>query len=372
MGSMVIRKSTVMPMLVNHTSDEDPTSTKSMGGVVEVIVPPTFTSRAVVPASVAPASQASPAPTTVKVSMDYWQEVNFPLTEKDINQLANNDAYVPMFLANAASTIADDISTSLLSQYKGIYGFVGTPGTTPFGVSTLEAQNAKQVLTEQKCPKQMRHLLLDTTGYANATGLPAFQSAFNSGSTDTIVEGEIGRKLGFNWHEDQNVQRHISTPLTAGAATVNGAHALGVTSVSIAKATNASPLVQGDIITFAGDSQTYVIGADIALSVGNTLISIQPGLKVAKVGGEAVTLKASHTLNLAFNPMAFAFASRPSAQLNLPELRTGKVVGTFVDDMTGVVLKLIIQDEYHQTGFYLSCLWGAKLVDPRLVTRIAG
>lgn len=372
MGSMVIRKATVMSMLVNRTSAEDPSSSKTLGGNVEVIVPPTFTSRAVVPAATPPVSQGQPAPTTVQVPLEYWQEVNFNLTERDINLLSNNDAYVPMFLANAASAIADDIATSLLAQYKGIYGYVGVAGTTPFGTSTLEAQNAKLILTNQRCPKQMRNLVLDTTAYANATGLPAFQSAFNSGTTDTIVEGEIGRKLGFNWYEDQNVQTHISTPLTAGAATINGTFAIGATTVNIAKATNASPLVQGDIISFAGDAQTYVVTANVTLVAGTTNVTIQPPLRVAKVGGEAMSLRASHTVSLAFNPMAFAFASRPNAQLNLPELRTGKVVGTFVDDMTGVVLKLVIQDEYHQTGFYLSCLWGAKLVDPRLAARVAG
>jgi hypothetical protein len=45
---------------------------------------------------------------------------------------------------------------------------------------------------------------------------------------------------------------------------------------------------------------------------------------------------------------------------------------TWVDDMTGVVLRLEIRQEYHQTGFYLSCLWGAVLVDPRLAVRVMG
>jgi hypothetical protein len=43
-----------------------------------------------------------------------------------------------------------------------------------------------------------------------------------------------------------------------------------------------------------------------------------------------------------------------------------------VDDMTGVTLRLEIRDEYHQLGFYLSCLWGTVLLDPRLAVRIAG
>jgi ribosomal protein S11 len=364
MGAMTIRNHTPIPALVNHTSSEDPTTPKTMGGTVSVIVPPEYSTRDVTPGSTAPASQGQPNPTTVNVPLDHWKEVNFNLTERDITQMENNEAYVPMFLSNAAAAIADDVSASIFANYKGVYGFTGTPGTTPFATSTVAAQDAKKILTEQKCPKLMRHLVLDTDAYANATGLPAFQSAFNSGDTMTIQEGEIGRKLGFNWHEDVNAPTH-----TAGAAAgylVNQAdHAIGDLDVTVDTGTGSWAV--GDIFTVAGDSQTYVV-----TSSSSTVMNYKPKAKTAFANNAAITKKASHQVSLAFNPFAMAFVSRPNAQLNLPELRQGKVIGTFVDDMTGVVLKLVIADEYHQTGFYLSCLWGTQLVDERLITRIAG
>ncbi len=351
-GAMVIRNQTPIPALVNHASSEDPTTEKTLGGTVSVIVPPEFSTRDVTPASTPPASQGRPAPTAVNVPLDYWKEVNFSLTSRDVVQMENDSTYIPMFLANAAASVADDISASIFSNYTGVYGFAGTPGTTPFASSTATAQEAKKVLTEQKCPKSMRHLVLDTDAYANASGLPAFQYYMNSGSTETVIEGEVGRKVGFNWHEDVNAPYH-----TAGSASgflINQVgHAVGDTTVMVDTGTGTWNV--GDVFTVAGDSQTYVV-----TSSTSTVINYQPKAKTAWANNAAITRKASHQISLAFNPYAFAFVSRPNAQLNLPELRGGKVVSSFVDDLTGVVLKLIIQDEYHQTGFYISCLWGLR------------
>jgi hypothetical protein len=182
----------------------------------------------------------------------------------------------------------------------------------------------------------------------------------------------VSRAYGFDWYEDVGLDNisHLSTPLSPGAATVHGPHPVGTKTVTINKATNPSPLVIGDVITFAGDSQQYVVTQDVTLGVGNTAIQVEPALRLPKTGGEAVTLLASHSINLAFHPFAFAFDSRPAARLNIPGVTNNFL--TWVDDMTGVTLRLEIRDEYHQLGFYLSCLWGTVLVDPRLAVRIAG
>lgn len=367
-----IRAQTALPALVNNITVGDRSQSASRGGITEVIVPPEFATRDIVPAAVPPASAAAPNPTTVQVPLDFWKEVNFPLTEKHITLLENADAAAPMFLQNAVGPIVEEITSSIVGTYRGIYGYVGTAGTTPFGASPAEAQQAKTALTRQKSPRFMRKLVLNSGAYGNATGLQNFRLVDQSGTTETLREGEVGRAYGFDWHEDVGLDgiSHISTPLTAGACTVNGAHPIGATTISIAKATTASPLAAGDIISFAGDTQTYVVTTGVTLIVGNTNVQIQPPLKVAKTTGQAVTLRASHSINLAFHPMAFAFDSRPAARISLPGVTSNFM--TWVDEMTGVALRLEIKEEYHQVGFYLSCLWGAKLVDPRLAVRIAG
>jgi hypothetical protein len=367
-----IRAQTMLPGLVNHETTGDRTQGATKGGITEVIVPPEFMTRDVVPAAVPPASAAAPNPTTVQIPLDFWKEVNFPLTEKHITLLENADTVAPMFLQNAAGPIVEQITASIMANYKGIYGQVGTPGTTPFAAAPTVAQRAKTMLTKQRCPRFNRVMALNSGAYGNATALDAFRDVDKSGRSETFLEGEITRAYGFSWYEDVGLDgiSHVSTPLTAGAATANGVNALGAVTLSIAKLTNASPLVAGDILTIAGDSQQYVVRTAVSLIVGNTAVSISPPLRRATAGGEAIALAASAGVSLAFHPYALAFDSRPAARLNLPGVTSNFM--TWVDDMTGVVLRLEIRDEYHQVGFYLSCLWGAKLVDPRLAVRVAG
>ncbi|MFG6094110.1 hypothetical protein SPB21_02620 [Leptothoe sp. ISB3NOV94-8A] len=367
LGAQTIRQHTCLPMLVNNIPAGDREQAHSPGGVTEVIVPPEFASRDVVPGPTPPTSQSAPAPSTVKVNLNYWKEVNFPLTEKQISLIESADDQVPMFLANAVSPIVEDITAAIAAQYKGIYGYIGTGGTTPFAATPTDAQNAKKVLTKQKCPKFMRRLVLNTDAYGNATGLDAFARALNFGSTEVIREGEISHAYGFDWYEDVGLDdiNHSNPNGTPAGWLVNQAnHAVDDTTVVID--TGDGPPVAGDIFTVAGDTQTYVV---IGFGVGSTL-TYAPKAKVAWVNNAALTFKGDHAINLAFHPMAFAFDSRPAARLRIPGMTSSFM--TWVDDMTGVVLRLEIRDEYHQTGFYLSCLWGAELVDARLAARIAG
>jgi hypothetical protein len=139
-GAKAIRKHTIMPALVNHISQESETTPKGFGGTVEVIIPPDMSSRDVVPASTPPASQNQPNPSTKAVPLNFWKEVNFPLTDRHITLIENSSEVIPMFIEVAGTTLADDLSAYIMSKYVGVYGWAGASGVTPFATSLLEAQ----------------------------------------------------------------------------------------------------------------------------------------------------------------------------------------------------------------------------------------
>jgi hypothetical protein len=365
LGMQVVRQQTSLPALVNHQTEGERANEMRRGGQTEVIVPPEFATRDVVPASTPPASGASPAPNTVPVPLNYWKEVNFPLSTKQVALMENADRDVPMFLRNAVGPIVEDMTASIAAQYKGIYGYVGTAGTTPFASTPTEAQQAKTTLTRQPCPRWMRQMVVNTDAYANAIALPQFSEVYKFGSDEAIREGEVRRAIGFDWWEDVGLDglQHTTTASLDDWLVNQADHAAGDTTVTVDS--GATPAGVGDIFTVAGDSQTYVVTASTP-----TTITYQPAAKVNWADNAQITFKASHALNFAFNPFAWAFDSRPAVRLSLPGVTSNFM--TWVDDETGVVLRLEIRDEYHQTGFYLSCLWGAVLVDPRLACRVAG
>lgn len=364
-SSMAIRKQTALPALVNHMTLGDPSEAQPRGGTVNLVVPPEFVTRDVVPGSTPPASPADPSPPTVAVPLNHWKEVPIPLTDKHLWQIDNSGSAIPMFLQNAVGPIVEDITSLGAAKYKGLYGYVGTAGTTPFATSPIDAQNAKKVLTRQKAPKFMRQMLLNTDAYSNASGLSAFQAALNYGSSEVVRTGEIREAIGFSWHEDVVLDDIIHE--TGGGASwlVNQAdHAIADTTIIIDTGSGA-PVV-GDIFTVAGDTQTYVVS-----SYGSNTITYAPAAKVAWANNAAITFKADHAINLAFNPYCFGFVSAPTKEPNIEGLPADSSM-TWVDDMTGVALRLMAKREHYQTSLYLSCLWGFELVNPRLGVRIAG
>lgn len=364
-GLMTLRNSGAVIQAVNRDWGND---VAKKGDTINVPVPAAIAAASVTPNNVPPAT-ADIAPTTVPIAMTNWQEAAFELTDAQLDQIMQQDV-ITMEQSAAIAALVDAITVDLYSKYVGVYGISGTAGTTPFATDITAATNARKVLNKQLAPLQDRHIIVNPDAEANALALAPFASFLQSDDPNVISEGQLGRKLGFDWAMSQQVPTQATTTLTAGAATVNGVNALGATTVSIAKATNTSPLIVGDILTIANQPTTYVVTANVTLAVGNTNVSISPALKAATVGGEAVTLTNAHVVNLAFQRNAFALASRPLSNIGGNAL--GSMFESAVDPVSGLALRLEVRREYKRTRFSYDVLWGSALVRPELACRILG
>lgn len=86
--------------------------------------------------------------------------------------------------------------------------------------------------------------------------------------------------------------------------TVNGAHAIGDSTISLTgfTANTSGVLKAGDLLTFAGDTKVYMITADVDTGVAETTktVSIEPPLQTALANTDAVvTNQPSFTVALA-------------------------------------------------------------------------
>ncbi|MDY7559954.1 P22 phage major capsid protein family protein [Pseudomonas sp. CCC3.2] len=361
-GLVALRSMNVMPRLVNSDYQG---AAQEKNSVINVPVPSAITVQQVVPGATPPVT-ADMSPTSVPITLDQWFEAPFYITDQEAMNVMKGT--VPMQATEAIKSIANNVNAYILNLGTSFFSMSGTPGTTPFASDTTAASVARKLLNKQLAPTGDRRIVLDMDSEGNAIILPMFQQAQMAGNNTTLVEGVIGRKVGFDWYADQQVPTFVSTPLTVGACTANGVNNAGSKLVSIAKATNASPLVKGDIISFAGSAQTYVVTAANTLSVGNTNVSIYPGLVLATAGGETVTLKASHVLNLAFHRDAIAFATRPLQEVIHPAV----ISVSQVDPVSGLSLRLEITRQHKQTRYSFDILYGGACVRPELGTRIAG
>lgn len=326
-----------MPRLVN--SDYSNLAAQQ-GASIDVPIPSAIKAQAVTPGATSQdTGDISPVSATIK--LDRWMEAPFYLTDKDLMEA--NRGVIPMQASEAVKAIANDVNATLLGLGRKFYGMVGTPGTTPFS-TVVDATNARKVLNRQLAPVNDRRIVLDPDAEAAALGLSGFADVSKSGDARPIIDGTIGRKYGFDWAMDQQVPTFEASVMTEGALTVNGANEAGAQVVSLAKATNAAGLKEGDILTIAGDAQTYVVM-------------------------EAVTVSGSHVMNLAFHRDAIAFATRP---LMDSANGLGNLIQSAVDPVSGLSLRLEVSREHKRTRFSYDILYGADVVRRELGCRIAG
>ena len=182
-------------------------------------------------------------------------------------------------------------------------------GTTPSGLTDLA--NARKELNIQKVPVAGRVAVWDPEADAKFTTVDALVNAEKSGTTQALREGSIGRVFGLDNYMAQGIKKH-STGATAFTTVKLGASAsVGATEISLSGATITGKLVKGDVLTVLNEN--YVVTEDTAAASSNAISSVKiyPALKKAGTTSTTVTLVDNHTANLAFNPNAFSFVTRP-------------------------------------------------------------
>lgn len=388
-GLMSLRTRCIMPRLVNGDYG---TEAAMKGTTIDVPVPVAVGTTTVSPSNTL-ASPTDLTPGVVQISLDQWYQNNpIALSDKDLVEIDENAHFLPMQLMEAIKALATVVNQHIMGKYKGtsrgVYGFLSNPtagvGTIldPFGSGTTDtsgvnaATRAKKVLNQQLCPRRDRRGVLNFDAEAAALELAAFSNFEQTDDRAVKIEGEIGRKYGIDWVADDDVLDHtVGDAYEASPAdvTVKAAEPVGSTSIGLIDA-GAGDVNVGDIITIAGDSQTYcVVGAaNYTLHAVNAVeVSILPALKVACSGTEVVTIKNSHAVNLVFHRDAFAFATRPLLA-NTIDMSLGSKMLTMQDPVTGLILRLEVSRQHKQTIWEFDLLWGADLVRPELAMRIAG
>jgi hypothetical protein len=113
---------------------------------------------------------------------------------------------------------------------------------------------------------------------------------------------------------------------------------------------------------------TYTVTAAVTISTGQT-VSFEPALRIDTVSTTAVDFTPSHSVNLAFHRDAFTMAVRPMSDNMLEGFGRQFIV---VDPVSRIPIRLIINQEYYQTSWYLDVLYGCAAIRPELAVRVAG
>lgn len=280
-----------------------------------------------------------------------------------IQRCTNVDDLNRLFLEPAAVALAEKINSDGLNVYKDIPYVTGTAGTTPSALSDITA--ARLSLNNRKVPLAPRNALWDPFAESKFLELDTFVEADKSGTTQALREGSLGRIMGFDNFMSQSVKAHTTGITTATTVKVNGAVAAGATKLSIDGTALVGKLVKGDIIKIS--NVTYVVTADSAEAVANAIADIAVYPALPEIANDtSVTLIASHTANLAFHPLAFAFVTRP--------LVAPKGVESYVTSFNGITLRVVVgyDMKYKKEMLSMDVLYGYKSLYRELATRVMG
>lgn len=237
-----------------------------------------------------------------------------------------------------------------------------TAGTAPV---LADFANVKKILDDNGAPQADRHVVLDTTGGASLRNTANLFQVYSSGDSAMLRQGVLGNLYGMDVRESAGVQ-----PVTAGTGasytTTAAGFAVGTTSIPLI--TGTGTILAGDIITFAGDSNKYVVTTGVAAP--NTIEIAAPGLRVAmSAATKAVTVFATSTRNIALSRNAITLATRlPKFQAN--DLAADRYVVT--DPRTGIAFEITMWPGQRMVKYEVSIAYGMSVIKPEHLAVIVG
>lgn len=271
--------------------------------------------------------------------------------------------------AQAFRAACNEIESDLAALYTSTSRAFGTAGAPPFGTaSDLSdfAQSAK-ILDDNGAPRIGRRMVLGTSAMANLRGKQSVLFKVNEAGTDALLrEGIVGRVEGFGVGDSAQVKTHIKG---TGAAYTTTAAGFAVGTTSIPLITGTGTVLAGDAVTFAGDSNIYIVKTGVAAP--GTIEIQEPGLRqVIPTAATALTIVANSVRNMFFYQNAIQLATRAPA---LPEGGDMADDRTFVQDpLTGLTFEVSLYRQYRQIKYEVAIAWGVKNVQPRHTGSLLG
>lgn len=235
-------------------------------------------------------------------------------------------------------------------------------GTAPV---LADFANVKKILDDNGAPQADRHVVLDTTGGASLRNTANLFQVYSSGDSAMLRQGVLGNLYGMDVRESAGVQPVIAGT-GAGYTTTAAGFAVGTTSIPLI--TGTGTILAGDIITFAGDSNKYVVTTGVAAP--NTIEIAAPGLRVAmSAATKAVTVFATSTRNIALSRNAITLATRlPKFQAN--DLAADRYVVT--DPRTGIAFEITMWPGQRMVKYEVSIAYGMSVIKPEHLAVIVG
>ena len=288
--------------------------------------------------------------------------------QKGLNTGAGYGSVRANKIAQAIRAVTNEVETDLCGLQSTFSRAVGTAATTPFGTANdyTDGSKALQVLKDNGAPLQDNQLVINTTAGVNLLGKQA--AVADAGSDSILRQGVLLDINGMPIRESAQV--NTSTSGTSANAVTTAGHAVGITSI-VLKAGGTGTIVAGDVITFAGDTNQYVVTTGVAAVSGATIVIAAPGLRQAlPVGDKAITITAASSRNMAFNRSAIVLAARAPARPSEGDMASDVIIIT--DPRSGLSMEFAMYKGYRKVRYEVGLAWGVKNIKPEHTALLLG
>jgi len=294
-------------------------------------------------------------PGSVQVTMTKMRAFPFTITGEDRRRMGEQKgSFINGQVQEAVRACINEMWGDILSEgIKGAGYALGTQGTNPFGSNADFAADMKKSLDDGLAPSSGRTLIIDTTTDAALGKLGINNQTYMAGTDSILRTGEKLPLQGLRLPFTQLGYTH--TKGTGTGYLVNNAAGYAVGSKVIAVDTGSGTMLRGDVVTFAGHTQKYVV----ASLVGSTLTLNAP--LVANVAdNEAITVGNGGTRLLSLAKSGIAFATRAPELPEDGDSARGRV--SIFDSISGLTLSVAHYVEAYQEKYLVEAVWGAGTV----------
>lgn len=323
-----------------------------------------------------PAAYAADTPNqtinNVQMTITKARSVPFGVTGEETLGLRNSgnlDTINRDRIAQALRTLTNEVEADLAALHINASRAYGTAGTTPFGTASdlSDFAQARKILDDNGAPQSDMHMVLGTAAVANIRGKQSSLFKVNEAGSDTMLRtGSISADPidGFFLHTSGQVKKGVTSGTAASATTNTAGYAVGSTTITLASA-GTGTFIAGDVITFAGDTNKYVVvSGDTDVSNGGTITIAEPGLMQAiPASATAITVAAASTRNMFFQRSAIQLATRAPA---MPEGGdSADDVMVLTDPVSGLAFEFCVYKQKRQVRYEVNLAWGVKMIAPR-------
>ncbi len=338
------------------------------GQKVRVPVAPSSNSQVDTTPAMGVPSAADQAIGNAEITISKSKAVPFSWSGSEQDGLNNNGAgYLPIRanqMVQAMRSLTNSVEADLCALYKTASRAYGTVGTVPFTTAGdfSDASQVLKILKDNGAPTSDNHLILGTGAGANFLGKQA--QAQMQGDNSILRQGILAQTAGLSLRESGQ----IYVP-TAGAGTTPKSGVAGVAKGATAIVTTGTlGILAGDIITFAGDTNKYVVTADATA----TLVTIAaPGLRQAlPASAQDITVLASTPRNLAFNRSAIVLATRMPERPQEGDMAIDVI--NITDPRSGLTFEVSMYAGYRMVRYEIALAWGVANIKPEHTAVLIG